>query len=141
MKKLAVVVCSVFVLFLAVGPMSVKAAASVTPGSTTTIMGMPVTQVFKGLTASTAYDLILTTGTNQTLADGVVSDSDGELSVTVSTFDGYGQNAYVLQLDSGSAAAVVQFNIENMDVIPYVLPMIILSVLITVVASIRKGLR
>ncbi len=37
----------------------VAAAASVSPGSTTSIMGFPVTQAFDGLTASTSYTIWL----------------------------------------------------------------------------------
>lgn len=136
MKRAVVALTAVFIFALAFAPIGVRAAASASPGSTTTFMGMPVRQAFTGLTASTAYDLVLYTGTNQTLADDVYSDSDGDLSVTVSTFADYGQNNYELLTSAG--APVLTFNIENMDILDYLFPLIMLGIILSVLGSLKK---
>ena len=110
--------------FLFVIPLGV-AAVSVTPGSTTTVFGIPVTQNFTGLTASTAYGVTDYTGTNSTVTFN--SDSDGKASVTL-TPSTYGQNSYALHLGA-SGADVALFSVENMDIMPYIVILITISIL------------
>ncbi len=116
-------------------PLGVSAAASVTPGSSTTTFGIPVTQSFAGLTADTAYDVRCTSYSNATVT--FTSDSAGEATVTI-TPSAYGQNTYVLCLDAGGPD-VLNFSLENMDVMPYIIILITISILFGVLKMFTGG--
>lgn len=115
----------------------VVAAADASPGSTTSIAGFPVTQTFKGLTASTAYDVRCTSDGNSTIE--FTSDSDGKASVTISPPD-YGINTYVVCLDAGGAD-VLTFSIDNMDIMIYLLPMIGLMITFAIISAVLKAVK
>lgn len=133
-KKIGLSIAVFLTALILVAPVA-SAAAAVTPGSTSTVMGLPVTQAFTGLTASTSYTLYDETGSNSTTYV-FVTDSAGAASVTI-TPGAYGQNIYKLRLTSGGTA-VLTFSVDNMDIIPYLLPVIIISVIFTFVAMFRK---
>lgn len=130
----------VAILFcLALAPTLVAAAVSGSPGSTTTIQGMPVIQNFSGLTAGTAYDIVLySPGTNVTCIDDATADSDGELSVTIDDFNVLGVNSYVVQGGSTTVQYYL-FTINNMNVIPY-LTVGLIFVFIGGIFSFMKGI-
>ena len=100
-------------------------AQSVSPGAATTTFGIPVTQSFTGLTASTAYGVTDYTGTNSTVTFN--SDSNGNAVVTL-TPSVYGQNSYALHLGA-SGKDVLTFSVENMDIMPYIIILITISIL------------
>lgn len=117
----------------------VSAATDASPGSTSTVMGMPVQQAFSGLVAGQDYDLVDTTGTNSTVT--LTADSDGELTTWITPLE-YGANSYVFQhaTDHDLASALYEFQIDNMDVIPFLMPVIMLSIVLMIVGGIKKGL-
>ncbi len=112
-------------------PLGASAAASMTPGTTTTVFGIPVTESFRGLTADTAYEVRCTSSSNDTTA--FTSDSDGEGTVTI-TPPAYGQNVMVLCLAAGGSD-VLNFTIDNMDIMPYIIILITISILFGVLKT------
>lgn len=110
-------------------PSNVAAAASGS-GPTQTTMGMPVQWTLTGLTASTDYEVICTIGTNYTVIAVFTSDSNGAIAITISHYNQYGSNHYVVQPDGGGTAAY-EFNIDNMDIIPYFVVLITFSILMS----------
>ncbi len=131
-KKL-VLATSLLLAFLLVYP--VVATIGISPGSTTSIMGFPVTQQFTGLTASTSYTIWSTTDGNASQSV-FTSDSDGEASVTLSPPD-TGVNTYELRLTAGSNV-LATWSVENTDVMLYLVPMITLMVLVGIVGAVIK---
>ena len=123
-KKLPVLF--IFALLFVI-PLGVVAQTA-SPGSTITVFGIPVTQTFTGLTASTAYHVVDTTGTNVTWT--INADTAGEATITV-TPAVYGQNTYAVCLAAGSLD-VLLFSIENMDIMPYIIILITISILFSV---------
>jgi hypothetical protein len=114
----------------------VAATASVSPGSTTTMLGMPVEEDVVGLTASTSYDVVQVSPTsgNTTIANGVYSDSAGALAVWCAPID-VGSSLYAVQLHTGNKAAVVTWTINNLDIMSMILPIVYLGVIITVIGA------
>ena len=123
-----------FALLLAI-PLGV-AAQSASPGSINTVFGIPVSQSFTGLTASTEYELRCTSNSNASTIT-FDSDSDGEATVTVTAAE-YGQNNYALWTAAGSGD-VLTFTIDNMDIMPYIVILITVSILFSVIGMFTKG--
>lgn len=117
----------------------VAAAASASPGSTSTWMSMPVSESFSGLTASTLYHVFDVNDGNS--STDVTADSDGEASVMISPTE-YGQNLYYLVLGSAHGPAVVSFTIDNNDIMIYMVPIlgliIIMSIITAVITLVQK---
>ena len=128
-----ILVLFTFALLFAI-PLNAAAAAS-TSGPSNSVMGMPVPRSFTGLTVDTDYDVICTSDGNSTT--DLVSDSDGKASVTVTPPE-YGQNTYVLTLDGGGAA-VVTFSIDNLDIMPYIIVLITVTILFSVIKMFSGG--
>lgn len=114
---------------------NVAATVAGTPGSTSTIMGIPVTESFTGLTASTSYTVTCITGSN--VSWSFVADSSGKGTVTV-TPNAYGANTFHVHLTTGIQSSVYSFSIENMDIIPYLIPLIVIGVILGVMKSFKK---
>ncbi len=120
-------------------PVLAVATASGSPGTTTTLMGMPVVQTFSGLTASTAYDVVLIApGSNVTVADGVSSDGSGKLVVSIGDYNDYGSNTYVVELDASPSTEAYRFSINNMDILPYLIPVIVIAVIFSLMKAFTK---
>ncbi len=128
----------VWVLFtfalLFVIPLGV-AAQSVNPGTTTTTFGIPVQQTLTGLAASTAHDVRCTSYSNDTVE--FTTDSDGKATVSLTPPE-YGQNTYVVCLDAGGSD-ILTFSIENMDIMPYIIVLITISILFGVLRMFTGG--
>lgn len=112
----------------------VVAAASVNPGSSTSIMGFPVTQSFTGLTVSTDYKIVCTSDGNSSVS--FTSDSDGKATITQTPPD-TGSNTYVLELDAGGAA-VATWTIDNMDIMIYIIPLFSLMIVFGIIGAVAK---
>lgn len=120
MARVRNVVVMALLISLAIAPTLVAAAASASPGTTTTIQGMPVIQSFSGLTASTGYDVTLySPGTNVSIAANVYSDSDGKLTVTIDQYNEFGANSYSLEQYGKGVHTGLTFTINNLNIIPY----------------------
>lgn len=126
----------IFLLSLVLVP-NVAAAVAATPGSTTTIMGMPVSQRITGLTADTAYYLDCETSTSTEADQSLTADSAGVISLSVAPTV-YGANLYNLTLTDANGASQITFTVNNMNIIPYILPLIVIAVLFGIMKSVRR---
>ena len=129
---LALLVCGLYL----VAP--VAAAAGISPGSTSSIAGFPVTQTFSGLTASTSYEIFCTTDGNSSQVV-FTSDSDGGATVTL-TPPNSGVNTYELRLDAGGNV-VLTWNVDDLDIMIYMLPMLTLMIVFALIGAISKSLK
>ncbi len=108
---------------------------SVTPGSTTTVFGIPVTYTVTGCEPSTGWDVIETeAGVNTTIHDSLQSDSSGVLRFTL-TPDDYGANVYYVNGEAAGQGAEVSFTVDNMDIMPYIIILITISILFGVLKT------
>jgi hypothetical protein len=126
------------VLFLVplIGLQQVAAANEqgvLSPGSTTTIMGMPVIQTGKNFAADT--DCTVVDADNNTIVT-FTTDSDGKCSFTISEYSDYGSNQFYVQTGAGSFD--VSFSINNMDVLPYLIPVIVIAVIFSLMKAFSK---
>lgn len=139
MNKRSYAALALLALFLAIPIYGVSAAAS-SNGPTNPVMGMPVSISIRGATASTAYEVICITGSNYTVIESITSDSSGYFQFTVNYYYGYGQNSYVVRLDA-AGADLLTFNIDNMDIVPYLVILITVSILFGIMRMFggRKG--
>ena len=134
-KKLAVMVMFAF-LFVMVPAVSATVVAS--PGSTSTIMGLPVQQRITGLTPASTYYLDCETSTSSEAdQSGLVADSAGVITVTCYPAV-YGANLYNLTLTNAAGASQATWTIDNMDIIPYLLPVIIIAVILGFMKSFKR---
>ncbi len=120
--------CFLLVLPYTAGAASVVTHGSASPGSTSTIFGMPIIQTFSGLDVSSAYILYDETGGNATTSFS--SDTAGKALVTVVP-TAYGQNVYVLRLAGGVQA--LTFSVDNMDIMPYLIVLITVVIIFSVI--------
>lgn len=127
---------SVLTIFFVI-PVYVVSAATAN-GPTNTVMGMPVTISIRSAAASTAYEVVCTTGTNYTVVDSISSDSSGYFQFTVNYFYQYGQNSYAVRLD-GAGAQLLTFNIDNMDIVPYLVILITVGILFSILKTFTGG--
>ncbi len=134
-KKVAFLAVFLLALYL-VSP--VVAAAAVSPGSTSSIAGFPVTQSFTGLTASTSYTIHCSTNGNSSEAV-FTSDSAGAATVTL-TPPSTEINTYTLRLTAGSNV-VLTWNVDNLNIMIYLLPLVTLMILFGVIGAITKAVK
>ena len=116
----------------------VAAAIAVSPGSTSSVAGFPVTQTITGLTASTAYIIVCTTDDNSTIE--FTSDSDGEATVTITPANS-GDNTYVLEAVAGVNTPLAIWTVDNLDIMIYLLPMVGLMVTFAIIAAVLKAVK
>lgn len=129
-------------LFASVALIPTVAAVSANPGTTTTMMGFPVTQTFSGLsTGAVTYDVYdATNAAVVTGADAQSADSAGKLTITITQSD-TGRIKYQLRNETNSDAVLLTFYIDNMDIIVYLVPIIGIMVLLIVVRSITRAVQ
>ena len=125
-----------FVLALALTPFA-SAAVAASPGSTTTVMGMPVTQRITGLAASTDYYMDCETAASTEADQELTSDSAGVISLTCYP-SVYGANLYNLTITNAAGASQTTWTVTNMDVIPYIIPLIVLGIVFGIMRSFKK---
>ncbi len=111
-------------------------AQTAVPGTTTTVFGIPVSQRFTGLTADTAYDVVCYSGANETV--NFVTDAAGAATVTV-TCPAYGQNNFAVGLTGAGGPDVILFSVDNMDIMPYIVILITISILFGVLRMFTGG--
>lgn len=116
---------------------SVSAAVAATPGSTTTLMGMPVSQRITGLSADTTYYLDCETATSTEADQTLISDSSGVIECVCYPAV-YGSNLYNLTLTNAAGASQITWNVNNMDIIPYLIPIIVIAIVFGVMKSFKK---
>lgn len=144
MNRRKVLLTFALVAFLVAIPALAAPVAAASQGSgsgpTTTVLDAPVQWTFTGLDASTAYELICTTGSNYTVVETATSDSNGKLTLTVDYFYDTGSNSYCLDLDA-TGMTHVQFNIDNFDIMPYIVLMITVTILMSILGMFgsRRG--
>lgn len=112
----------------------VAAAIGVTPGSSTSLMGFPVSQSFTGLTADTEYRISCTSDGNSSVT--FTSDSDGKATVT-QTPPETGANTYELRLSAGSSS-LASWTVENTDIMIYIIPLFQLVIIFGVLGAVVK---
>ena len=129
-KKFIVGIMFALFLVIPLGAVALHPTSSVTPGSKTTVFGIPVTQSFTGLQTSTAYEIRCPgTAAASNTTWSFTSDSSGEATVTV-TPPAYGQNTFSVH-EVGYAESCA-FTVENMDIMPYIIILITISILFSV---------
>lgn len=132
-RQKLVLAASLLLAFLLVYP--VAAAVGVSPGTSTSIMGFPVTQDFTGLEASTSYEIFSTTDGNS--SQGVfTSDSDGKATVTQIPTE-TGSNVYELRLDAGGGV-LATWTVENLDIMIYIIPLFQLMIIFGILGAVIK---
>jgi len=136
MDKKLLFLAAFMVGFVLVVPAS--AAIGISPGSTSTIAGFPVTQNLTGLTADTSYTVWSTTDGN---ASQLVftSDSDGAASITL-TPPISGANTYELRLTAGSSS-LLSWSVDNLDIMIYLLPMVGLMITFAIIGAVMKSVK
>ncbi len=113
-------------------PLSASAAVAASPGSTTTVFGLPVSERVTGLAADTVYYLDCETTASTEADQEVTSDSSGTLTVTcLPTVTG--QNLYNLTITDGAGASQVTWTVDNMDIMPYIMILIYVSILFGII--------
>ena len=122
-------------------PMGASAAVAASPGSATTVLGIPVQQRVTGLTASTVYYLDCETSTSTEADQTLTSDAAGVLVLTCYPAV-TGQNVYNLTLTNAAGAQQTTWTITNQDIMPYILVLITVTVLFGVIRmfSGKRGL-
>lgn len=117
---------------LVLAPCLVSAAGeSANPGTTSTWMSMPVTQTFEDCTDS-SYSL---EEDDVAIETGLVPDSDDELQITITPSE-LGQMKY--ELVNSTSHVVVTFYITNNNIIPYLMPLIIIGLIFGVMRAVKQ---
>ncbi len=125
-----------FFAFLLVAP-QVHAAVAASPGSTTTILGVPVQQRVTGLAADTAYYLDCETTASTESDQELVSDAAGVLVLTCYP-SVTGANVYNLTITNAAGAQQTTWVVTNTDIMPYLLVLITVSILFGVIGMFTK---
>ncbi len=127
-----------FVLPLLASPV-VAYTLSSTPQSTTTTFGIPVGFTVTGAKpADTYYVVEVENSVNTTIYAALVADSSGTFTFTI-TPDDYGTNMYYVGGVAAGAGVEITFAIDNMDIMPYILILITISILFGVLQMFTGG--
>lgn len=136
-KKLRFALPFLLVLGLFASPAfisTVAAAESASPGSTTTMMGFPVTQTFSGLTDSSYTIEVDDVDAGLT----IVPDSQDQYSVTLQP-PSTGLVKY--ELINSTSNVVLTWYVDNQDFLIYIVPILSFMVAIVVIKAIVKSIR
>ncbi len=125
-----------FFAFLLVAP-QVHAAVAASPGSTTTILGVPIQQRVTGLAANTAYYLDCETAASTESDQTLQSDAAGVLVLTCYPAV-TGANLYNLTITNAAGASQVTWTVTNTDIMPYLLILVTVSILFAVIGMFTK---
>lgn len=113
----------------------VNAVVTMTPTNTTMLIDIPTTFTFKGLTASTAYDVVV----DGAKYSDVTSDANGVViaEVTIST-----AGSHVVGIaDDGSTIYNVSTSVTVIDIIETIMPFVVLIITISIVFGIIYEIR
>jgi hypothetical protein len=122
-------------------PMGASAAVAASPGSATTVLGIPVQQRITGLTASTTYYLDCETSASTEADQTLTSDSAGVIVLTCYP-SVTGENLYNLTLTNADGAQQTTWTVTNLDIMPYILVMVTVAIIFSIVRmfSGKRGL-
>ena len=138
MKRRNILLLSAFTFALLFAiPTFASAAVAASPGSTSTVLGIPVQQRVTGLAASTAYYLDCETSTATESDQEVSSDAAGVLVVTCYP-SVTGANLYNLTITDAAGASQTTWTVTNTDIMPYILVLVTVSILFAVVGMFTK---
>ncbi len=118
-------------------PLTASAAVAASPGSTQTVFGIPVSQRITGLAADTVYVLDCETAASTEADQTGTSDSAGVLNFFVAP-SVYGQNFYNLTITNAAGASQTTFTVSNMDIMPYIVVLITVSILFSIIGMFTK---
>lgn len=101
------------------------------PGATSVLLGLPLTQKITGLTAATAYDVKYD---GEVIFNALIADSNGEISFTF-TVDVEGQALVNITLDSTSVEQI-SFYVEGLDMMIWLQPMVVYGVYFMIIGAV-----
>lgn len=118
-------------------PLAASAAVAASPGSAQTVLGIPVQERITGLTASTAYYLDCETSTSTEADQSLTSDAAGVIVLTCYPAV-TGSNLYNLTITNAAGASQTTWTITNLDIMPYIVILVTVSVLFGVIRIFTK---